>query len=435
MKTRLFAVTLSFAIVAGAVAPAIVVAQTAPLSPPATCLKAAKDGLSAQIVATRITKANAPAVTDAEILDRNLMASRVALRAAEKLAKDCAATFNLSTIAPVQLVDLIPLYDYARDTVSSRLAYERMLSVELPVRARGNALRFAVSREVSAANGLFGIVDAAERYVALIDQLPDSLADLKLAAHRGMLGYYEYKDVAEGMRAHGTALIALARQLNKPADVLFGYGELARSYADRLQPDSALRILDAAEKELGAPAVEKFADFRHRYALIGTRAPKIAAQWWVNSDSTRVVSPAPGKVTLIEFTAHWCGPCKNSYPGLNGLAERLKGKDFQGVIVTQLYGYLGVRRSLTPDQEVAADREYYGKENGLAFPVAINPQVKPDAEGRSVAPQPDLAYRVQGIPQIVIIDKHGIIRQIVTGWDQGNIDRFTAFIEQLLAEK
>ena len=34
-----------------------------------------------------------------------------------------------------------------------------------------------------------------------------------------------------------------------------------------------------------------------------------------------------------------------------------------------------------------------------------------------------------------IIDKKGVIRQIVTGWDQGNTERFSKFIDQLIAEK
>lgn len=50
-------------------------------------------------------------------------------------------------------------------------------------------------------------------------------------------------------------------------------------------------------------------------------------------------------------------------------------------------------------------------------------------------PKPDTGYRVGGIPQIMLIDKHGVIRQIVTGWDQGNTERFAKLIEPLLAER
>jgi hypothetical protein len=121
-------------------------------------------------------------------------------------------------------------------------------------------------------------------------------------------------------------------------------------------------------------------------------------------------------------------PCKNSYPGLREVAERFRGKDFEGVLVTSLYGYLGDRRDLTPEQEVEADREYYTKEHALPFRVAINSPVK----GEQV--KVDTDYRVGGIPQIVIVDKRGIIRQIVIGWDHGNTKRIGDLIERLLRE-
>lgn len=278
------------------------------------------------------------------------------------------------------------------------------------------------------------MLDEAERIAAKIDQLPDSLNDIKLQAHQEMLGRYEYLDVAAGLEKHALAMLALGRAMKTPYALITGYSSLARSFADRLHPDSAMRILDAGEKEIGATAAQSFADFRHRYELIGKRAPVIEATWWINTDAAKVVTPAEGKVTLIEFTAHWCGPCKNSYPGLRSLTERLKGKAFTGVMVTQLYGYLGTQRNLNEVQEVAADKEYFGKEHQVPFPVAINSAAK--QTGNNFAqPKPDTDYRVGGIPQIMIVDKHGIIRQIVTGWDQGNTERFSKFIDQLLAEK
>jgi thiol-disulfide isomerase/thioredoxin len=32
--------------------------------------------------------------------------------------------------------------------------------------------------------------------------------------------------------------------------------------------------------------------------------------------------PMDGAVTLLEFTAHWCGPCRESYPGVNRLRSQ-----------------------------------------------------------------------------------------------------------------
>ena len=413
--------------------PVLVAAAPAP-GTPAACSKAAADWRASQVGSAQEAYQKATDATRADLLAKYQATSRAAYAEFQKRAAECAATFDVATIPSSQLMDLVSLYNTAQDTSGARRATERLLAAtDLSPRAHGQALLMRMNQEVAKVPSYFGIIEGAERYVAEVDALPDSLADLKLVAHRSMLGRYEYLDVADGLRTHATAVIALGKKLNKPQETIAGYSSLARSYADRLHPDSALMILDGAEKELGAPATASFKDFRNRYALIGTKASEISATWWINTDDKTVVAPKPGRVSLIEFTAHWCGPCKNSYPGLVGLTEKLKGKAFDGYMVTSLYGYIGTRQKLTPEEEVEADREYFGKEHALPFPVAINPPAKQVA-GSYAQPKPDTDYRVGGIPQIIIVDKKGIIRQIVTGWDQGNTARFSKFIDQLLKE-
>jgi thiol-disulfide isomerase/thioredoxin len=407
-----------------------------PLSPPAACVKAANDYRNAKVAPALAEYRKATDSTRAALQKAYVDAVNAAGVEVQKMNAECAAKFTVATAPAAELMDLIALYNAARDTANSRLATERVMTEKnLPPRVHGQALMLAMNQELTKDPSYFGIIAGAERYVGQIDALPDSLADIKLQAHQSMMGRYQYLDVAEGLFQHANAVIALARKLNRPQEMISGYSSLARSFADRLRPDSALKILDAGEKEIGAAATKGFADFRNRYALIGTPAAKITAEWWINPDATGVVAPAPGKVTLVEFTAHWCGPCKNSYPGLRALSERLKGKPFAGFMVTELYGYLGTQRNLTPEQEVAADREYFGKEHALPFPVAINLPTRTGGGLPTLRPQPDTDYRVGGIPQIMIIDRKGIIRQIVTGWDQGNTERFSNYIDQLISEK
>lgn len=403
---------------------------------PAACSRAAIDWQRAQTAPALAEYRKATDANRADLMAKYQAVLASATAQSREKSRECAAAFTVDGIASSHLMDLITLYGQIGDTANVRRATERLLTApDLPPRARAQALVLGMNQEAARQSNYFGILDGAEQFIAKIDQLPDSLADIKLTAHQQMLGRYEYLNVADGLRSHALAVIALAKTLEKPFLAIGGYGSLARSYADKLMPDSALAILDAAEKELGATAADRFKDFRHRYALIGTKAEPISAEWWINTDAKTVISPAPGRVTLIEFTAHWCGPCKNSYPGISGLAEKFKGKAFDGVMVTSLYGYIGTRQNLTPAQEIEADKVYFGTEHALPFPVAINPPPVRVAGGPYTQPKPDTDYRVGGIPQIIIVDKRGIIRQIVTGWDQGNTARFSKLIEGLLAEQ
>lgn len=423
---------------------------TAPSTPPATtspnalasaqqrapgeCLREAVDWRSKAVAPALAAYRAATEANRAQRQTAYMAAVDSATKGSQQRAASCATQFQIATIPVAQIAPLAELYTFAGDTARARAAItELQRRPDAPPRARGQALVMQINQELNAAANVFALNENAEQLARQLDALPDSLNDLKLSAHQAMLGRYEYLDVAEGLYRHATAVIALARAKGATPMMLMGFTSLARSFADRLQPDSALKILDAGEKELGAIAVKEFSDVRSRYALIGTPAAAITAKWWLNSATPSPATPAPGVVTLVEFTAHWCGPCKNSYPGLISLAERFRGRAFAGVLVTQLYGYVGAKKNLSAEQEVAADREYFAKEHALPFPVAINAQIRQTANGFE-QPQPDRDYRVGGIPQILIVDKKGVIRQIVIGWDQGNTARFATYIEQLLRE-
>lgn len=438
MKTRsagsvMMLVALALATPAIAQAPSShATAPTIDAKTPGDCTKGLNDWRAAQLAPAAATLRSAAPDTRPEAIRAYQGVYSAVQAEAVRAAKECGAKFSVDRTPSAQLIDLIGLYSFTGDTSNRRRATERVLAAtDLPPRQHGQALALAMSEEISRAGNSFGIIDGAERVIARIDALPDSLADIKMNAHASLLGRYEYLDVNEGLRTHATALIDLGRRLRNQNAMINGYSSLARAAADRLQPDSALTILDNAERELGADKVgPRFVDFRQRYALIGTKAAPVTGEWWLNAPGTPApVTPGDGRVRLVEFTATWCVPCKNSYPGLRALGERFRGTAFEGVMVTSLYGYLGDRHNLTPEQEVEADRGYFTQEHALPFRVAINPPVKGGGQ-----PKVDEDYRVGGIPQIAIIDKRGMIRQIVTGWDQGNTRRIGDLIERLLKE-
>ncbi len=391
---------------------------------PAACLQGANDWLNTAVAELRAAKK----------LDN---ANYAPMRAqSQTLALDCAKQFSVEKVAVTDLAALGQLYRFVGDTASARRAMERGLSAPgMPLRERGMAYLDAMSMANRAANAFAGRVTAAEEYANMIDAFPDSLSDLKLRAHQTMLGQYEYADNDEGIRYHATLLLELGRRLKNVSAIAQAYESLARAAADYLHPDSALLIIAQGERELAAAPqnARSLLDLKSRYALVGTRATPIVGDHWINApDQPGEAQVGHGKITLVQFTAHWCAPCRNSYPGMLQLAKSF-GDAYETIFVTDLYGYFGSTK-MGPAEEIEADRKYYAEKHELPFRVAIAKSYSPEFTPEQRAATNDGRYRVGGIPQIVIIDKKGVIRQIVVGWDHGNTERFKSFIEKLRAE-
>jgi hypothetical protein len=105
-------------------------------------------------------------------------------------------------------------------------------------------------------------------------------------------------------------------------------------------------------------------------------------------------------------------------------------------MATELYGYFDRREDLKPEEEVAADRDYYIEHHKLPFKIAVESKMR-TSEGKPAAEQSEsnsMKYIVGGIPQIVLLDKQGVVRQILIGWDPANEARMTKLIEELLKE-
>jgi thiol-disulfide isomerase/thioredoxin len=168
---------------------------------------------------------------------------------------------------------------------------------------------------------------------------------------------------------------------------------------------------------------------RERYALVGTTAVPIVAKYWLNAPSGTTTYVPKGNVTLLEFSAHWCGPCRKSYPAIAALQEQFKARGLKTVFATNLYGFFHEREHLTPEQEIDVDREYFLTEHALPVQIAISPAVNDEAGEVDLNSK---NYKVGGIPHIVVIDKLGVIRMIVIGWDPASKERLATMINSVL---
>jgi thiol-disulfide isomerase/thioredoxin len=372
----------------------------------------------------------------------------------KRITRACADRIPLTEASVAGLSALSSLYVYTGDTAKARsivaMAVARPKASDVD---RADAMLAAVQLANAERDPFTGINQEAERLVRELDALPDAVIAKKIRGHQIMLGRYGYADIDDGIRDHAQKLLELAQRalrtnaLGKIALVRGGsdsvsgaypvmvqaYGDLARAAGDYLHADSALMILDAGERAIAGaypPAREAFERDRRMYRLVGTPATRIDGKWWINAPDGMSLKPGNGKISIVQFTAHWCVPCKKSYAPMKRLMTRFAGKPVESVMTTELYGYLGDQRNLTPEQEVEANREYYTKHHGLDFQISITaPGSRTDTESNSAR------YAVGGIPQIMIIDRRGVIRATVVGWDVGNERRFAAFIEKLLAEK
>jgi thiol-disulfide isomerase/thioredoxin len=419
--------TVQASVPAGAAQPPEPQAQAAT---PAGCLQIATDFLNERVKSARaegrMTSERYQAIT----------------RERAKVAAECVAKISLEKTPAADLVMLAEVYLLADQPERAKEAVAKALTVEglgVPDRARilAAGVRLVLSQPISEARNA-----QAERYVAELDALPDTVIIDKIAAHGSLNSYYRADDIDGGIIAHSTKLIEMGRKLTPEqrkatgTTLIRAYANLAEALADREETAQALDLLRRAPKELaGLESVnEIIAPTLERYLLVGTAAAPIEAPRWLNAPAGTTKLDPKGAVRLIQFTAHWCGPCREAYPGIIRLSKRFADKGFQVTMVTQLYGYFGSQRNLSPADELAADETYF-REHGITFPIAVAdmPQEKAGT-GTAAVNANEANYKVGGIPQIMIVDKRGRIRLIMVGYDNNNEERLAGLIGRLLGE-
>lgn len=93
-----------------------------------------------------------------------------------------------------------------------------------------------------------------------------------------------------------------------------------------------------------------------------------------------------GRIVVLNFWASWCAPCRAEAPDLQALASRFAPEDLT---------VLGIAYQDTPDKSKA-----YLKELNLTYP---------NGAGDAIA----AAYRVQGLPTTIIINREGIVTDTI----------------------
>ena len=113
-----------------------------------------------------------------------------------------------------------------------------------------------------------------------------------------------------------------------------------------------------------------------------------------------------GKVVVLEFFASWCPACRAMTPTVNRWDERFSGQGLEvlGVIAEPV------------SQALEASKRF-----GMSYSIAADPT------GKTAR-----AYRAHAVPTLLLLDREGVVRDVVIGFDQTGLRNFEAKMRELV---
>lgn len=141
-------------------------------------------------------------------------------------------------------------------------------------------------------------------------------------------------------------------------------------------------------------------------AYEGKTLPTMAFDGWQNMAKVpKSWNDFKGKVVLIDFWAHWCGPCRAAVPKMNELYKKFADK---GLVIVAVHS----------DKDTAKGKSAI-TETKMEFPVAF------DEAGKLMK-----TLGCDSYPDYVLLDRKGVIR--VVDLANGDVPRA---VEVLINEK
>jgi peroxiredoxin len=225
----------------------------------------------------------------------------------------------------------------------------------------------------------------------------------------GKINYSQFQSKEEKQRADST----ISLFAGKRADLLTTIGK----------KDEALQALETAVARLtpdNKQAQSSLLAKKTQIQITGSPAPALAVER--GHGEFKGLNAYKGKVILIDFFAHWCGPCIRSFPAMKKMYADLHSKGLEIFGVTTYYGYYKQEKPLDHDAEFAKMKDFIG-EHGLPWAVLYGERTNFQA------------YGVSGIPHVVLIDKAGNVNYIKIGYSEEGLTHLREKIEALLNDK
>lgn len=200
-----------------------------------------------------------------------------------------------------------------------------------------------------------------------------------------------------------------------------GFGQIADAYVEASRTEEALNVLAEGEAAItNANAKRSLTSKKNQLTVVGKTAPEITVEnslgtWKGGLEKYR------GKVVLLDFFAHWCGPCKASFPDLRKTYADLSAQGLEIVHATRFYGTFEQERNLSKEAEFEKMKGFV-KQHELAWPVVFV-----DAKAFE-------SYGVSGIPHMILIDPDGKVVKHKIGYSAQSFAALRADIEATLAK-
>jgi thiol-disulfide isomerase/thioredoxin len=172
----------------------------------------------------------------------------------------------------------------------------------------------------------------------------------------------------------------------------------------------------------GKPAMLANLDSREVFRAVLNQPAKDLEMAYVVSGPKVNLAALRGRVVLLDFFAHWCGPCIADFPIVRDMQTRFASEGLTVLGLTGVYGYYQGQKPLTAAEEVQRMQDHFVKEYQVTWPMIFG-----------VTKVNEKNYGVSYIPHIVLIDRAGVVRFAKVG--SGDARELEQEIRKLLAER
>lgn len=145
--------------------------------------------------------------------------------------------------------------------------------------------------------------------------------------------------------------------------------------------------------------------------LLDKPAPELTADY-VTGDGPKKIADGSGKVVIVDFWGTFCEPCKQSFPRYQEMIDQLNGQ----------LAVIAVSRDDADDKK-DDDLKAFAKDAKAKFTILW------DKKGDDAK-----KYDPAKMPTVYIIDKKGVIRHVVAGYEPGEETKIAEKVKALAAE-